>query len=85
MTTEESRFPDHVLLQLIESVYQPAPDWETCSLPVTTPQIVKHLQEYFPGKFDSTDQIIELLRQLHIQYVLNEHNRKYYWLVNPAC
>lgn len=82
--SEEAKYPDHVLLQLIESVYQPAPDWEHCSLPLTTDQIVKNLLQYFPGKFYDSNQVRELLKQLHIKYVFNEYNRKYYWLVNPA-
>lgn len=82
--SEESKYPEHVLLQLIESVYQPAQDWEHCSLPLTTDQIVKNLLQYFPGKFDNTDRITELLKMLHIRYEFNEHNSKFYWLVNPS-
>lgn len=82
--SEEPKYPDHVLLQLIESVYQPALDWEHCSLPLTTDQVVKNLLQYFPGKFDNTERITELLKQLHIKHEFNEHNGKFYWLVNPS-
>lgn len=81
MASEESKYPDNVLLQLIESVYRPAENWESCTLPMTTDQIVKKLMEHFPGKFEDSDQITRLLEALHVQHAYNEHNGKWYWLL----
>ena len=75
---------DIILMQLIESIYKPAVDWPDCTMPLTTDQIVQNILEHFPGKFEERDQVTRLLNELHIPYSFNEHNRKWYWLVNPA-
>lgn len=79
-----SKTPDHVLLQLLESIYQPADSWDSCTMPLTTERIVQNVRDHFPGKFPNREEVIRILQMLHINYQYNEHNCKWYWLVNPS-
>lgn len=79
-----NRYPDHVLFQLIETLYRPADNWETCTMPLSMDRMIQSVNDHFPGKFDGRDHIVRILKELHISYEYNEHNSKWYWLVNPA-
>lgn len=78
----ENKYPNSVLFQRLEALYSPAQDWETCTMPLTMFDFLEKIKDNMPGFFESDDQIVDVLEQLHFKFVLNENNKKHYWLVN---
>ena len=82
--SEQQRFTDSVLFQRVEQIYRPAQNWQTCTLPLTSAQLVEAIDEALPGFFESNELIFRIFEELHFRYERNEHNNKFYWLVNPV-
>jgi pyridoxal/pyridoxine/pyridoxamine kinase len=82
--SEEQRFPDNVLFQRIEQIFMPAQNWQTCEQPMLNQDLIREVNTVLPGFFESPEKIMQIMEQLHFRYELNEHNRKWYWLINPA-
>ena len=80
--SKKPKFPDNVLFQQIEQYFKPAKHWENCLSPMTTDQFFEQIFELLPGYFESPDHLRKILLALHYKYSHNEHNNKYYWLVN---
>lgn len=81
---DQPTYPDHVLFQRVEQIYQPAENWPTCQLPMTTRELLQAISEELPGFFDDPNQVLRIMRELHFRFERNENNNKFYWLINPA-
>ncbi|SDG67759.1 hypothetical protein SAMN05421827_109128 [Pedobacter terrae] len=79
----EPKYPNSVLFQQLERFFSPAADWESCEMPMSTPEFFEKIHEVLPGYFEDSERIREILEAAHYQYAFNENNKKYYWLVNP--
>jgi hypothetical protein len=82
--SDQQKFPDNVLFQRVEHIYEPAQNWQTCILPMTSAQLVDAVNEALPGFFESSELIFRIFEECHFRYERNEHNNKFYWLVNPV-
>ncbi|MGY4385654.1 hypothetical protein ACVWYN_002700 [Pedobacter sp. UYP24] len=82
--SEQQRFPDSVLFQRVEQIYMPAQNWQLCTMPLTSDQLIEAINVALPGYFDNTEKIFQIFEELNFRYERNEFNNKYYWLVNPV-
>lgn len=82
--SDDQRFDNHILFQRIELIFKPATRWQDCTMPLTNAEVVEKVMEEQGMFFDSPEQIILVMEEMRFLYELNEHNRKHYWLLNPA-
>lgn len=82
---EDQQYENAALYQRIELIFAPAQNWQTCTMPMTTDEMVaKILDElgiYFQG---NSILVIKVMEDLNFRYEFNEYNNKMYWLINPA-
>lgn len=82
---DDQQYENAVLYQRIQLIFAPAQNWQTCTMPMTTDEMVaKVLDEigiYFQG---NPILVTKILEDLKFIYSFNEHNGKRYWLINPA-
>lgn len=69
------------LIHRLETIFMPAESWENSQLQVNTSQLLEIVKQKYPTLF-SEEKLHKLMLELHYIYSYNEHNNKYYWLVN---
>lgn len=77
-------YENAVLFQRLEQCFTPAKSWQECQLPLTSAEFWQKVSEEMPGYFNDFAHFEGVILQLHYIRSYNEHNHKWYWLVNPA-
>lgn len=62
-------------------MFAPAESWQNSNLQLNTLQILDLVAQKYPGLFDE-EKLHHLLLEMHVIFSHNEHNGKYYWLLN---
>lgn len=82
---EDQKYENVILLQRVELIFSPAKNWQTCTMPMTTDEMVAKVFEELGMYFDGNSSlVIKIMEDLHVRYEFNEFNTKMYWLINPA-
>lgn len=81
---QDQKFDNSILYQRVELVFSPAKNWKTCTMPMTTEEMVAKILDELGIWFDSPELVVRIMEDLHYIYDMNEHNQKMYWLINPA-
>lgn len=82
--TEDQKYDDNILFQRIELVFTKAANWETCTMPMSTTEMVARVREEQGIFFHSDELVVLVMEYLDFPYKLNENNQKHYWLLNPS-
>ena len=81
---EGNHFEKPVLYQRLEQYFSPALNWEECELPLSSADFYSKVREVLPQYFPDWASLEEVLIDLNYKQMYNEHNQKWYWLVNPS-
>jgi len=82
--SNDQKFDNNILFQRIELVFKKANGWEDCTMPLSNNEVIDKIMEEQGMFFESPELIILVMEEMDFIYAMNEHNRKRYWLLNPA-